>query len=80
MMYKHGVCEQCTVCIFGMSMLFQYEEQGGIPFRELRRRLQDYGLAEHMPPDKAEIVLKKADTDRDGCLDYEEFVRLVGEW
>jgi Ca2+-binding EF-hand superfamily protein len=57
--------------------MFQYSEQGGIPLRELRRRLQDYGLAEHMPAGKAELMIRKADEDKDGVLDYEEFVRLV---
>ena len=67
-----------TLCINAFLCLqYSGEDGGGIPLRELRLRLQDYGLAEHMPAGKAELVIRKADEDRDGHLDYEEFVRLV---
>jgi rhomboid-related protein 1/2/3 len=55
----------------------QYGEGAGIPLRDLRSRLQDYGLGEHLPPGKLELVIRRADEDRDGTLDYEEFVQLI---
>jgi len=32
---------------------------------------------EDLPTDKLENLLRRADADRDGMLDYEEFVQLV---
>lgn len=55
----------------------QYAEDGGIPLRILRQTLVSASTDDELPPDKLELLLQKADTDRDGVLDYEEFVRLM---
>ncbi|XP_074653793.1 rhomboid-related protein 2-like [Tubulanus polymorphus] len=59
--------------------LFQeYEEDGGIPLQTLRERLtEDDALRKDIQPDRLELLLRKADINRDGRLSYDEFMRLM---
>ena len=63
-----------------MSLLsLQYEEQGGMPMNILRDKLRQQGATREIAQGKIDLILKKADTDKDGRLDYEEFVRIVSD-
>lgn len=53
-----------------------YAEDGRIPLQTLRESLRSMDT-EDLPTDKLENLLRRADADRDGMLDYEEFVQLM---
>ena len=60
-----------------MLSVVQHGETGGIPLHLLHQKLVKYKVEKDLPPGGLEALLKKADEDHDGVLDYEEFVRLV---
>ena len=55
----------------------QYAESGGIPLSLLKRKLNEAGISEQLPPHKVDMLIRKADEDLNGYLDYEEFIELV---
>jgi hypothetical protein len=58
----------------------QYPEDGGVPLTVLRDELIKLGATENIPRAKIDLLVQKADEDRDGMLDYSEFVKLVSEF
>jgi len=57
----------------------QYEAEGGIPLPEVLERCLALCTSRHeeLPQEQQQRIISRADTDRDGRLDYDEFVRLV---
>ncbi|KAI0209765.1 Rhomboid-related protein 3 [Lamellibrachia satsuma] len=55
----------------------QHEETGGIPLNLLQEQLEKYNLQKDLPPGGLAALLQRADQDKDGILDYEEFIHLV---
>ncbi|ELT92969.1 hypothetical protein CAPTEDRAFT_169308 [Capitella teleta] len=55
----------------------QYGEEGGIPLRVLREQMEDSANQQMLPASKVDRLLKRADEDQDGYLDYDEFVTLM---
>ena len=55
----------------------QHGEEGGIPLRVLRDQMEDSSTKQLLPQAKVDRLLQRADKDRDGYLDYPEFVNLV---
>ena len=39
--------------------------------------MKEQGAESQFPPGKLEVLLRRADEDQDGILEYEEFMRLV---
>ena len=62
--------------VFFNLVIVQFAESGGIPLRVLRQTLVQ-AEDDDIPSDRLEVLLQKYDTDRDGVLDWEEFVKLV---
>ena len=46
----------------------------------LRVKLREQGVSDHLDPGKVEILLRRADEDQDGHLEYDEFIRLVKDF
>ena len=65
-------CEDCSVVV-------QHEETGGIPLNLLQEQLEKYNLQKDLPPGGLTALLQRADQDKDGILDYEEFIYLVSK-
>ena len=61
------------------SVVVQHEETGGIPLNLLQEQLEKYNLQKDLPPGGLAALLQRADQDKDGILDYEEFIHLVSE-
>ena len=55
----------------------QYGEESGIPLRVLRDQMEDSSNKQMLPQSKVDQLLHRADEDKDGYLDYNEFVNLV---
>ncbi|KAK2142228.1 hypothetical protein LSH36_983g00006 [Paralvinella palmiformis] len=55
----------------------EYAEEDGIPLKLLRRKLNEAGISEHLPPHKVDMLIRRADEDQDGFLSYREFMDLV---
>ena len=66
------------ICLFLWPLLCtKYPEDGGVPLNVLRDELIKLGATENIPRAKIDLLVQKADEDRDGMLDYSEFVKLV---
>lgn len=61
----------------GVFQELDYNKNGKIKIRDLRSRLQDkkLGMPEHIRDD----LLRRADLNRDGFLEFHEFIRLVSK-
>lgn len=63
-----------------LEQVFRYFDENGdgkISPAELRSRMRTAG--EELSPEDAEAVVASSDSDGDGLLGYDDFVRLVGE-
>ena len=43
----------------------------------LRQKLQEQGVTDSIPEGKVELLIRRADADADGHLDYNEFCNMV---
>ncbi|XP_064649716.1 rhomboid-related protein 2-like [Lineus longissimus] len=55
-----------------------YQEAGGIPISLLREKLyDDLEVTAGIPQDRIDLLFRRADTNRDGRMSFEEFMRLM---
>ena len=68
-----------SFCLCACVCVCQYEAEGGIPLPEVLERCIALCTRHHeeLPHEQQQRIIARADTDHDGRLDYNEFVRLV---
>ena len=57
--------------------LFDHNGTGLIEIDKLKNEMLKYGNIQLGKPEELEILLQEADTDNDGFINYEEFIRIV---
>lgn len=75
MQLLHYLLQTCTALVFHCFQVFDKDQRGFIEAKELRHVLTNIG--EKLSGGEMDDMIKEADPDNDGKIQYEEFVRVL---